>query len=280
MISFVFIRLSWLVLSLWLLAFGGLRNAKAQQSIPQIRQEINTYFPSNITRAINASRLRETLNDILDNVQADTISGTPPKTVYKWPSTSMFSAGIYGSSTNTSRYSIFSHSDGTEKFSVYYNQGYSRFATRVIVNKSVDSGEQLQVDGTSYLNGNTTIRANSADILFNGVNGVSRFANDLILRTFDSGTGGRIILQNGTFTKTWLHATNNGVNIGADADVHASAELQVTTTTKGFLLPRLTTTQVNAISSPAAGLMVYNTTLNKLCYYNGSSWRQVTDSAM
>lgn len=68
MVNVFFIRLSWLVLSLWLLAFGGLRNAKAQQSIPQIRQEINIYFPSNTTRAINASRLRETLNDILDNV--------------------------------------------------------------------------------------------------------------------------------------------------------------------------------------------------------------------
>ncbi|WP_157585088.1 hypothetical protein [Runella zeae] len=188
--------------------------------------------------------------------------------------------GIYGSNTSTSRFSIYSNADGAEKFSVYYNQGYSRFATRLLVNKSVDSGEQLQVDGTSRLNGNTVIRVNGEDVIFDGSKGISRYVNDLIIRNFDSGTGGRIVMQNNSLSKVWFHATNNGVNIGADADVHASAEFQVTTTTKGFLLPRLTTTQVNAISSPAAGLMVYNTTLNKVCYYNGSSWRQVTDSAM
>jgi hypothetical protein len=52
----------------------------------------------------------------------------------------------------------------------------------------------------------------------------------------------------------------------------ASALLQVDSTTQGFLPPRMTTTQKNAISSPAAGLMVYDTTLNQMSYYNGTSW--------
>jgi hypothetical protein len=34
----------------------------------------------------------------------------------------------------------------------------------------------------------------------------------------------------------------------------------------------MTTTQKNAIASPAAGLMVYDTTLNVISYYNGTSW--------
>jgi len=52
-----------------------------------------------------------------------------------------------------------------------------------------------------------------------------------------------------------------------------SAGLDVKFTNKGFLPPRLTTTQMNAISSPAAGLMVYNTTLNSICWFNGTSWQ-------
>lgn len=40
----------------------------------------------------------------------------------------------------------------------------------------------------------------------------------------------------------------------------ASAQLDISSTTKGVLLPRLTTTQRNAIANPATGLMIFNTT--------------------
>jgi len=49
---------------------------------------------------------------------------------------------------------------------------------------------------------------------------------------------------------------------------------------KGVALPRLTTTQINAISSPIQGLMAYNTTLNTICFYNGSSWQKVSHANM
>lgn len=52
----------------------------------------------------------------------------------------------------------------------------------------------------------------------------------------------------------------------------ASALLQLSSTTKGFLPPRMTTTQKNAIASPAAGLVVYDTTDNKHYGYNGTTW--------
>lgn len=47
-----------------------------------------------------------------------------------------------------------------------------------------------------------------------------------------------------------------------------------------FKLGGLTTTEINAISSPTTGLQVYNLTLNTMCFYNGSSWQKVTSSAM
>jgi len=55
----------------------------------------------------------------------------------------------------------------------------------------------------------------------------------------------------------------------------ASAIVDIKSTTKGFLPPRMTTAQKNAIASPAAGLMVYDTTLNKLCVYT-TAWETIT----
>lgn len=42
----------------------------------------------------------------------------------------------------------------------------------------------------------------------------------------------------------------------------------------------MTTTQINAISSPSAGLTIYNTTLNTICFYNGSNWQKITSANM
>lgn len=51
-----------------------------------------------------------------------------------------------------------------------------------------------------------------------------------------------------------------------------SAAMQVSSTTKGFLPPQVTEVQRDAIPSPAAGLVVYNTTTNKLNNYDGTQW--------
>jgi len=54
---------------------------------------------------------------------------------------------------------------------------------------------------------------------------------------------------------------------------HASSALEVFSTTKGFLPPRLTTAQRDAIASPAAGLTIYNTSTNCLNTYDSGVWR-------
>ena len=61
------------------------------------------------------------------------------------------------------------------------------------------------------------------------------------------------------------------VGIGT-ATPAASAQLDVSSTTKGFLPPRMDSTQRNAIVSPAAGLTIYNTTLKSVQVYNGTAW--------
>lgn len=59
---------------------------------------------------------------------------------------------------------------------------------------------------------------------------------------------------------------SNQVGIGTSTPL-ASAALEISSTSKGILLSRMTTTQRDAISNPAAGLMIYNTTTNNFQVY-------------
>ena len=61
---------------------------------------------------------------------------------------------------------------------------------------------------------------------------------------------------------------------------NADAQLQINSTDRGFLPPRMTTAQVLAIAAPTNGLVVFNTTLGKLCVREAGAWRQVTTTAM
>lgn len=66
-----------------------------------------------------------------------------------------------------------------------------------------------------------------------------------------------------------------GQNVGINATGSApgsSAMLDVSSTTKGVLIPRMSTSQRDGIASPENGLMIYNTDCNSFNYYNGSSW--------
>jgi hypothetical protein len=67
-------------------------------------------------------------------------------------------------------------------------------------------------------------------------------------------------------------------NVGIGTTANAAAILDVSSTTKGFLPPRMTEVERDAIATPPAGLMIYNTTTNKLNFYNGTAWEAVTSS--
>jgi len=72
----------------------------------------------------------------------------------------------------------------------------------------------------------------------------------------------------GNYEGTGLTATNNSTAGG-------SAIVEMNSTTKGMLMPRMTQTQRKAIGSPVTGLMVYQTdnTQQGVHFYDGSSWR-------
>jgi len=86
-----------------------------------------------------------------------------------------------------------------------------------------------------------------------------------------SGTAGNAI----TFTQAMTLDASGNLGIGMSSP-SASAILDAQSTTKGVRMPNMTTTQKNAIASPAAGLMVFDTTLAKLCVYSGSAWQTIT----
>jgi hypothetical protein len=91
-----------------------------------------------------------------------------------------------------------------------------------------------------------------------------------------------LVVSNGasgplTGTVTFVVLSNGNVGVGVAAP-NAAAKLQIDSTTQGFLPPRMTTTNRNAIASVPAGLMIYNTSTNKLNFYNGTAWEAVTSA--
>jgi hypothetical protein len=96
-------------------------------------------------------------------------------------------------------------------------------------------------------------------------------AGDVDLYT---GTGSSLSTANSK-----LRLKNSGqIAIGSNVNPDASAIFDVQGTTRGVLFPRLNTTQQNAISSPATGLLIYNTDSLSYVQYNGTAWRVIGGS--
>jgi hypothetical protein len=146
----------------------------------------------------------------------------------------------------------------------------------------------LEVYGTSRLRGNTTINgfitvSNYVEcflsFFINGIShntSISTATNETNL-SFTNTPGFNIGVSTGyTFR---LNTATRTIGIGdfgtGNPTLDASAILTLNSTTKGFLLPKMTSTQKNAIATPAAGLVIYDTTLNKLCVYT-TAWETVT----
>ncbi len=117
---------------------------------------------------------------------------------------------------------------------------------------------------------NTTNSANYAYISSDGGSGEWKFWQS-------SGGFYSTFWANGT--QRFILATNGNTGFGTGTP-DASALVDITSTTKGFIPPRMTKTQRDAISSPATGLVVYQTDNTPgLRIFNGSSWMRFTETA-
>lgn len=81
-------------------------------------------------------------------------------------------------------------------------------------------------------------------------------------------TGNNILFKEGGTTQMTL-GTGGTLGLGTGAFPAATSSImEIASTTKGFLVPRLTTTQRDAISTPADGLIIYNTTTRAINWYS------------
>jgi hypothetical protein len=167
----------------------------------------------------------------------------------------------------------------------------------VALGSTTDSGERLQVTGTMKVTGNNTtgilsvINNNNssslsvASLLAPSATGDTYFTvgrsltvnNSALFAHSNVGGGGTsyaCMVVYGRPGSDFAVNETGRVGIGT-VNPNASARLQIDSTTQGFLPPRMTTTQKNAITSPAAGLVVYDTTLAKLCVYT-TAWETIT----
>jgi hypothetical protein len=72
------------------------------------------------------------------------------------------------------------------------------------------------------------------------------------------------------------YAHSQGIGIGSTNPPHPSAALDVNSTNKGLLIPRMTTTQRVTIASPLKGLLVFDNTTSSFWFYNGTAWEQAS----
>lgn len=165
---------------------------------------------------------------------------------------------------------------------VYSALSLSGGSSVILANNSVTIGSTNAVityasSLTANVEQTATLRANAMQY---GV-GEGRFVLQAMTNASGFGAIGNMYICGGRNTfntnhgNVYLAADLSGaigsVGVGTNS-ISASAILQVDSTTKGFLPPRLTTTQRDAIASPATGLQVYNSTTNTNDYYNGTSW--------
>jgi len=148
------------------------------------------------------------------------------------------------------------HRTGQSEASIYSDNGSLVFGEF--------GGERMRITGGNVGIGTSTPAAKLHVVgdMFGG----SLFFSNANINSF----GSAMTFTNNSAERMRISTTGN-VGIGT-VSPDASALLDITSRSKGFLPPRMTNSEMVAISTPAAGLVVYDTTNNKLTVYNGSTW--------
>ena len=80
----------------------------------------------------------------------------------------------------------------------------------------------------------------------------------------------------GSTLPSLFHVDAGNDNIGINnATPNISSIVDIVSTTEGILIPRMTTAQRDAISSPAQGLLIYDTDSDKFSQSNSTTWTDI-----
>jgi len=214
-----------------------------------------------------------------------------------------FSVGLRGQNFNITP----STTDGGSTFTT---PAFSIATTgNVQIGTTTDAGYKLDVNGTARVTGvltlSNTVNGNNSNWNVCGASYFNAIATNpsgvggvyLYGQTITNTTSQKLINLTPTYNQTsgtaantdiFLNRTTTAVGSGTQLlmdlqhnsasifSVSTSGAVQINSTTQGFLFPRMTTTQKNAIASPLAGLVVYDTTLGKLCVRGASAWETIT----
>jgi len=173
--------------------------------------------------------------------------------------------------------------------SANWSVGYTPAKLHFLTNNGTANSIRMTVDEAGNVGIGTTSSTHALVVAGDSVIEVTNAGNpQLYLHTTAGGVGWRLYESNGggggvgpvgTFTirkdsdstDKFAIAPLGNVGIGTTSPA-TTALLDVFSTVQGFLPPRMTTAQRDAISAPATGLTVYNSTTNALNLYTGSTW--------
>lgn len=181
---------------------------------------------------------------------------------FKQGGNSFASTAVIG--TNDSSSLVF-RTNGVDRWSIERNSGY-------MARGSGTQGFALQLFGSGAAAGMTFGDLFDPTTPYCFVGEYGGVDSDQIEIYGQKGAGVRAGVYGSTTPQVWVAQAGN-VGVGT-VSPSASAELDVVSTTRGFLPPRMTTVQRDAISA-AAGLEIHNTTTTAHEVYDGTRWAQV-----
>jgi hypothetical protein len=167
--------------------------------------------------------------------------------------------------------------DGTDPADAVYTAGNVGIGTatpdsKLQILNTANDDVTLHVKN-SFTGKNSNVKINSG----NAGDGTIQFAEDNIIQSILRYDGGLDLLyiNNGALGADKHMVINGDGGIGINNDSpDASSILDIESTSKGILIPRMTTTERNNIATPATGLQVYDTDTKSFWYYDGTSWKE------
>ena len=173
--------------------------------------------------------------------------------------TGIFSGAHYGDIIDERGFTILSKGTGAGNTS--FTDSF--FTGNIHTNAGISTVKRLRIGNPENTSGTLSVRSRALEEAVSGSDPVftvnTKESPAAIQNRFRISKNGQVAIRNAGFT------------LGEAIGVDASAAYQIA-------LPKITTTQRDNFSSTTAGAVIYNTSVNKIQFYNGSAWETVTSS--